>query len=78
MLQSALKNHNEKKFVPGGRASHKAPKDACSSVQGTTRDIKKTDWIGQVFIKEEVPKQQHPHPSEGIMVKVEEREMWEM
>ena len=43
LLQSALKNCNEKKFVPGGRASHKAHKDACSSVQGTTRDIKKTD-----------------------------------
>ena len=36
-----MKNHNEKKFVPGGRASHKVPKDAHSGVQGTTRDIKK-------------------------------------
>ena len=39
LLQSALKNHNEKKFVPGRRAGHKAPKDTCSGVQCTAREI---------------------------------------
>ena len=40
LLQSALKNRNEKKFVPGARARHKAPRDSRTGVQGITRDLK--------------------------------------